>query len=241
MHEAPEKPPEFDSYARDYAALLHDPIRERFAPESRFFIQRKLDVIRAFCAERKLDMRTLEWLDVGCGRGDLLRMGRPFFAASAGCDLSQGMLEACRDLEVRRQDTAEQIPWADASFDFITAVCVFHHVPLEQRLALIKDMLRVLRPNGCVCIIEHNPLNPVTRLVVSRSPVDANAKLLGARETKRLVTSVGGQILGTRYFLYFPESLFGYAGRLEKVLGLVPLGGQYAIFFACARGQRSRE
>jgi hypothetical protein len=44
----------------------------------------------------------------------------------------------------------------------------------------MKEIQRVLRPGGVFSLIEHNPLNPVTRLIVSRTPVDGNAKLLTA-------------------------------------------------------------
>jgi hypothetical protein len=40
MREVPDKQPEFDAYAREYADLIRDPIRERFATESRFFVER---------------------------------------------------------------------------------------------------------------------------------------------------------------------------------------------------------
>jgi len=32
------------------------------------------------------------------------------------------------------------------------------------------------------------------------------------------------------YFLYFPQMLYRYLGRLEGMLAKVPLGGQYALF-----------
>src|SRR5262249_6758975 len=152
----------------------------------------------------KVDTRRLTWLDVGCGRGDLLRMGRSSFASSVGCDVSAGMLEATRDLEVRQQSSVDRIPWPDHAFDFITAVCVFHHVRKPHRLALVREMLRVLKSGGCVCIIEHNPLNPITRLVVSRSPVDAGANLLSASQTQQLLVDAGARTWRTQYFLYLP-------------------------------------
>jgi SAM-dependent methyltransferase len=232
MPEAPEKQPDFDAYARDYAALLHDPIREKFAPGSRFFFERKLQIICDFHRRLKVNTHQLRWLDVGCGRGDLLRLGRPLFASSVGCDLSAGMLEFCRDLEVRQQPSINRIPWNDAAFDFVTAVCVFHHAAGAERTALAKEMLRVVRPGGAVCVIEHNPFNPVTRWVVSRTPVDADAKLLGARQTCRLLASAGASIMRTRYFLIFPERIHRRLGRIEDSLAWIPMGGQYAVFGA---------
>jgi SAM-dependent methyltransferase len=230
MREVPDKQPEFDAYARDYADLIRDPIRERFATESRFFAERKLQVIRGFYSRLKVDTHRLQWLDVGCGRGDLLRVGRPFFGRCVGCDPSPGMLQLCPDLEVRQQPAIDQIPYGANSFDFVTTVCVYHHVAEKDRLLLMKEVLRVLRPGGVFSVIEHNPLNPVTRLIVSRTPIDANAKLLTASATRRLITSAEARVLQTRHFLFLPERIHKYLGLIEGALACVPLGGQYAVF-----------
>src|SRR3972149_5991419 len=92
--EEKEKPTELDLYAGDYVELIRDPIRDRFAATNRFFFERKLQVIRGFYNRQDVDTRTLRWLDIGCGQGELLRMGRPLFASATGCDPSAGMLQA---------------------------------------------------------------------------------------------------------------------------------------------------
>src|SRR6185503_469881 len=147
---------------------------------------------------------------------------------SVGCDPSEGMLQSCRDLEVRHQLSLESLPFDDASFDFVTTVCVYHHVPVERRLPLAAETLRVLKPGGIFCIIEHNPRNPVTRLIVSRTPVDADAQLLTANEAGHLVPGAKGKVLETRYFLLFPERL-KFALPIEDVMAALPFGGQYAV------------
>ena len=224
-----EKPATFDNYAGDYAALIHDPIRDKFAAGSRFFFERKIQVIRSFCKRRGMAAENLRWLDIGCGQGDLLRLGREHFKSSSGCDPSQGMLESCRDLDVRHQLSLESLPFDDAGFDFVTAVCVYHHVPAERRSLLTEEALRVLKPGGVFCIIEHNPRNPVTRLIVSRTPVDADAHLLTANEAVRLLPAAKGKVIETRYFLLFPERL-KFALPIEDAMAALPFGGQYAVF-----------
>jgi ubiquinone/menaquinone biosynthesis C-methylase UbiE len=231
-----EKPATFDDYAGDYAALIHDPIREKFAAGSRFFFERKIQIIRGFFERTGIDMQGVSWLDIGCGQGDLLRLGRQYFKSTAGCDPSQGMLKSCQDLDVHHQHSMESLPFADASFDFITAVCVYHHVPEERRPLLTAEALRVLKPRGVFCIIEQTPRNPVTRLIVSRTPVDADARLLTANETGRLLSSAGSKVIQTEYFLLFPERLHRFTRPLEDVLRPLPFGGQYAVF---ARGAPS--
>jgi SAM-dependent methyltransferase len=223
-------PAEFDRYsAGGYSKILSDPIRGRFAG-AEFYFRRKLILLREFCRQRGIETERADWLDVGCGDGGLLRMGQPYFRSVTGCDISKGMLRECGDLNVKYQDSAGRVPFKDASFDIVTVVCVYHHVDLADRPALTADVSRVLKPEGFLCIIEHNPFNPVTQLIVSRHPVDTHAHLLTASALQRLARAAQLEILATRYFLFFPERLYSALAATEAKLSSVPLGGQYAVF-----------
>jgi SAM-dependent methyltransferase len=124
----------------------------------------------------------------------------------------------------------EKLPFADGAFDFLTVVCVYHHVPPERRSLLTAETVRVLRPGGVLCIIEHNPWNPVTKLIVSRTPVDADAQLLTAVESASLMSHAGCKVSETRFFLLFPERLHRFTKQVEDTFRALPLGGQYAVF-----------
>ena len=230
----PEQPatvnPEFDRYAPKYAALLRDPVRDRFASGSDFFHRRKWMLIRNFLGERDKPSNTLNWLDIGCGQGELLRLAGTEFATAVGCDPSEKMLEACSSAKIVQQPSPTELPFPDESFDFVTAVCVYHHVRLEQRAELTASIYRVLKTGGVFCLIEHNPWNPVTQVVVRRCPLDVDAALLTAFKASRLMRSADLKIIDTTYFLYFPESVFNRIGWLEKYLGRLPAGGQFATF-----------
>jgi SAM-dependent methyltransferase len=224
--------PEFDRFSGSYEELLKDPIRDRFMGSGpQFFHLRKRDLIREHFSALGIDTRGLRYLDVGCGKGELLSLLRDDFHQVAGCDPSPAMLSSSPDLETRVQEDSGKIPFGDAAFDFVTAVCVYHHVPLSSRLTLSREAYRVLRPEGTFAIIEHNPYNPVTRLIVSRTPVDADAVLLRPCEAREWMRLGGFISHAPRYFLYFPEPIYRRAGhRLERLLRSVPLGGQYAVF-----------
>lgn len=220
---------EFDNYAEDYQELLRDPIRERFAPQSSFFAQRKWILLRNILGKAGRQAAETSWLDVGCGLGDLLYRGKPFVRVAAGCDLSPEMLARCHQLDVRRQPSPTSLPYPNSSFDLITAVCVYHHVEPADRAALTSEIVRVLAPGGLFCIIEHNPYNPVTRLIVRRTPVDAAARLLTARQARSLMRAAGLTPALTRYFLYLPEKIYARAPGVEGLLDRAPLGGQYIV------------
>ena len=233
---------EFDEFSASYEDLLQDPLRQRFSGgSSEFFHLRKRDLIREYFRTRKLDTKTLGYLDLGCGRGELISLLHDDFGYAAGCDPSAGMMEAGRlrskGIETRLQDDPLRIPFASGQFDFVTAVCVYHHVNPSDRAALTVEARRVLRPGGMFAIIEHNPYNPATQWIVRQTPVDANAVLLASREARQLVRDAGFRIEDQRYFLYLPESFYKKVGRLESMLHKLPLGGQYAVFARASERQ----
>ena len=221
---------EFDQYATAYTDLLRDPIRDRFASSSQFFHRRKLALIFDFFRRQNIASEKASWLDVGCGRGDLLDLGASRFRRAVGCDPSARMTEACASAEVFMQTSPTELPSPDSSFDFVTAACVYHHVPRESRLALTTSIYRVLKPNGIFCMLEHNPWNPITQLIVKRCPVDQDADLLTASRAARTMRASNFDVLETSYFLYVPESAFTRFGQLETSLRRWPLGGQFAVF-----------
>jgi len=221
---------EFDEYASDYDGLLRDPMRDGFVENREFYHRRKWSLILNFLRNHGIDASKMEWLDVGCGRCELLGCGSAHFSRVIGCDPSREMVRNPGKIEVRLQEAPAVLPFPDGSFDFATAVCVYHHVEELDRVPLTLEIQRVLRPNGIFCMIEHNPFNPVTQFIVSRSPIDVDAHLLTAHTARRYSAAAGLRAIGTEYFLYLPEKFYDKAPRFEALLGKLPLGGQYAVF-----------
>jgi SAM-dependent methyltransferase len=86
-------------------------------------------------------------LDVGCGTGANLELLGEFGEAE-GVDVSPDALAFCRTrgLQNVRQGAAEKLPYEDGSFDLVTALDVVEH--LDDDVAGLREMRRVLRPNG---------------------------------------------------------------------------------------------
>ena len=229
MQTSEEVRPEFDRYAPSYAELLDDPVRNRFALDPLHFHRRKWLLIERLLKQAGVTLSTQRWLDVGCGRGELLEIAGSHLAQAIGCDPSAGVLSSHPSFKTNQQPSLVELPFEDNSVDFVTAVCVYHHVHGAARKSLTREIKRVLTPGGLCCIIEHNPWNPVTRAIVRRCPVDGDAELLVARTTSRLLQESGFQALSTDYFLYLPEKLFLRLGFLEAMLRSAPCGGQYAV------------
>jgi ubiquinone/menaquinone biosynthesis C-methylase UbiE len=220
---------EFDQFASTYDQLLEDPLRIGFASDPLHFCRRKWLVLDRMLRSIGRQPEAMTWLDVGCGRGEFLELAGSHFADAAGCDPSGGMLSFGRSFVTHNQPHPTELPFPSRSFDLVTAVCVYHHVPVDARSALTSEIRRVLRPGGLFCIIEHNPYNPVTCAIVKRCPVDADAALLSLNTAKELTLASGLRPGASEYFLYLPETWFHKLSGVETVLRQVPLGGQYAL------------
>lgn len=96
---------------------------------------------------RQLSKRRPRILDVGCGTGANLQMLANFGVAE-GVDVSDEALDFCRarGLSGVKQGAAEALPYEEASFDLVTGLDVVEH--LDDDLAGLKEMRRVLRPGG---------------------------------------------------------------------------------------------
>jgi SAM-dependent methyltransferase len=118
-----------------------------------------------------------------------------------------------------------RIPFPDKMFDFVSAVCVYHHVPVTTKALLTSKVARILKPGGCFAMIKHNPFNPITRLIVSRAAVNADAVLLRPDETRALMSWQRLEITSQRFFLYLPEPVYRRFTFVEELIAKLPLGG----------------
>jgi len=99
-------------------------------------------------------------LDVACGTGSALNqlaLAHPD-EKYWGLDLSPYYLQhAGRRLGHVRNlslvtENAERMPLADASFDVVTSVFLFHELPARARRNVLAEMRRVLKPGGLLVI-----------------------------------------------------------------------------------------
>jgi len=222
----------FDRFAADYDRLLDDPLRHQFAGDSTFFIAQKCRALWR-CLERELPApgRRRRVLDAGCGLGTAVGLLRAECDA-IGSDVSFSMLShAARQGPVVVQEPFE-LPFRSAVFDAAFAFCVYHHIEEGDRTRHLREVARVVRSGGLVLVFEHNPLNPVTRLIFHRAPVDRGCRLIGRRTLSGLFRDAGLLDVRYGYVLFVPESLQRPLGSIEPHLEWLPLGGQY---YVCGR------
>ena len=218
----------FADYAHDYVPQIQRAI-PLVGNRHDAFMQEKAVQLRRLAQTHLGGTEHVSALDVGCGIGLMERALAGQFRRSVGVDIEVEVVDQARqavpESEFIHYD-GKRLPFADNEFDLTFAVCVFHHVPIEQRCALAKEMARVTSPNGLVVIIEHNPLNPLTRLIVSRCEFDRDAVLLGSRESRDLLCGVGLEQPHVKQILYFPWRTRFWTSA-ESMISLLPFGAQY--------------
>ena len=113
-----------------------------FRPENQEKVRGRLKALRGRVPGGRL-------LDVGCGTGFIIHLAVGLFDEIHGVDITPAMMQRVRTGSVNitlHQSTAEAMPFADASFDAVTAYSFVDHV--ADQGALLREVARVLRPGG---------------------------------------------------------------------------------------------
>lgn len=102
-------------------------------------------------------------LDIGAGHGGLVkRMQTALNLRSSVCDYTDALMK----LPGQKVDIAnlnhEPLPYADATFDVVTATEVIEH--LEDYREVLREIYRVLKPGGVCFLSTPNVLNLNSRL-----------------------------------------------------------------------------
>jgi SAM-dependent methyltransferase len=223
--------PQFDRYAGSYHDLHKASVRASGEEPEYFAAYKVAHMATALGAE--LTAGSVRILDFGCGVGGSIRHLRKYFpkADLFGVDVSGESLRLARHAHpdvTYSQITTDRIELPDACVDVVMAACVYHHIPLAERMRWTAEIRRVLRPGGCLFLFEHNPLNPLTQKVVRDCPFDEDAILLPSSESLSLIRGAGFHDVDLAYIVFFPRQL-ARLRPLEKALGWLPLGAQYVV------------
>jgi ubiquinone/menaquinone biosynthesis C-methylase UbiE len=114
-------------------------------------------------------------LDLCTGTGTLLPLLQEKLVErgrAIGADFSHGMLMAAktktRDLGgiALTECDAAFLPFANESFEAVTCSHAFYELRGETQTSALKEIIRVLKPNGTFLMMEHDvPTNPIVRLL----------------------------------------------------------------------------
>jgi ubiquinone/menaquinone biosynthesis C-methylase UbiE len=101
-------------------------------------------------------------LDIACGTGALLREIKRNYPrlAVTGLDLSAPYLAVARrrlapwSRVALLEAPAERMPFAEAEFDIVCCVYLFHELPKQVRRAVVAEIRRVLKPGGTLIFVD---------------------------------------------------------------------------------------
>lgn len=221
----------FDNYRGNYASVVQSSIDFSGLPHD-FFMAAKADLVRELVALHFHGPERPTLLDIGCGVGTLHPLLRGIFGSISGVDVSAESIAQAQDdnPDVKyRASAGGMLPYDSGAFDMALTVCVMHHVPPNEWQIFLAEMRRIVRPGGLICVIEHNPFNPLTRLGVARCEFDRDAVLLSAGRMKRLLRAAGLHEIDAQHFLLLPSAREVFR-RVERAMRRWPLGAQYAAW-----------
>jgi ubiquinone/menaquinone biosynthesis C-methylase UbiE len=165
-------------------ARFHDELRHE-APEQRYTREaeeatssnRNWSNFKFYSIERKSREYVDNWiisrcrgrrlLDYACGNGDDSLLAARAGAHAVGIDISPVSIEHCKKKAVNEKlggtaefyvMDAEKLDFPDNSFDLVVVYGVLHHLDFK---AAMKEISRVLKPDGraiCTEALAHNPL-----------------------------------------------------------------------------------
>jgi len=218
---------EFDRFAAEYDRLLEEALPA--SDSERYFAEYKVVLLKKRTQGRSIG--TL--LDFGCGTGRSIPFLLRLFpeARVFGFDPSEECVHKARASFPRAHFESDVKQFVTNSFDLVLAANVLHHVTPDQRSSVIDTCKNLLAAEGRLALFEHNPINPLTRLVFERCVFDRGAQMLPMREVKALARNAGLSVCFNAYTLFFPPALSALRS-LEPMLSKVPLGAQYYVEMA---------
>ncbi|MCK5451336.1 MAG: class I SAM-dependent methyltransferase [Candidatus Omnitrophica bacterium] len=216
---------DFDKFSSDYENILDKKIKY-FGESTEYFAEYKAEYVRKYLGD---DFKG-RILDYGCGIGLIVKYLKQYFDKNnveiMGYDVS---LESTKRANQEMPDivfTHDFNKIKKNNFDVIVLANVLHHVKPEERSVFIRKAKSFLVKGGRIFIFEHNPYNPLTRLIVKLCVFDKEVIILKRKETVKLLIEAGMNISEKRYIVFFPQILKMFR-FLEPILGCVPMGTQY--------------
>ncbi len=119
-----------------------------FRPENRQKVRAILE---------QLGGKNKKLLDLGCGTGFIIDLAKDLFHEIHGVDVTQAMLnkvDTSGGNITLHNTTAENVPFADHTFDVVSAYSFIHH--LYDYKPVLQEAYRVLKPGG-ICYIDLEP------------------------------------------------------------------------------------
>ncbi len=113
-------------------------------------------------------------LDLGCGRGRLLKLIHEMYpeAELVGSDIDESSIEAAKKRVGQRarlkNEGATIISEKDNSLDMVVSTLVFHHLDVATKKLAVAEIYRALRPGGRVLIADFGKSDSKIERLIAR-------------------------------------------------------------------------
>lgn len=158
-------------------------------------------------------------LDLGCGNGRLTELFTGMKISYVGGDSSNELIKIARKRYPRHKFISLnpiELPFADATFDLVYCLSVFHHIPsTELRIQYLKEIRRVMKEKSLLVLTvwnlwkKNHPFWSIIRDGIFHPFLDLNDIFLPFKDQN-------GKVLAERYIHSFKktelEKLFLEAG-----------------------------
>jgi tRNA (cmo5U34)-methyltransferase len=152
----------------EFQASVYDRYQFNCVPQYEEMVSIAVDFLARYCTRSPAP----SILDLGCGTGNTSRAltGRFPDVRLTCADGSQQMIDLARaklsprDVEFHCTDLATPgwgAPWQPGTFDAVISVLVLEHLPFPEYRALLKEVLRLMKPGAWFVAVEGHagPLN----------------------------------------------------------------------------------
>lgn len=235
----------FDRVARDYERIHNRSLPPGVSSDE--FVRQKAECVASWIRERA-GSGEFRYLDFGCGNGRLFRY--LLDSGSLRTMIEKGRLrlfgvepsvESLREAErIAGDERVRLVPRlqdlrSGERFDFIISCNVFHHIPPPDRAQTARALRARMSPGARLVIWEHNPFNPLARLLVKVCPFDKEARLLSLTTARRLFERSACRCMRHAYLNLFPPAWqrVKLLRAMDGALAALPIGAQYWAMFTC--------
>jgi ubiquinone/menaquinone biosynthesis C-methylase UbiE len=127
---------------------------------------RKDDFRIKYILENIDNIKKMKILDVGCGKGGMVKILSKLGAQVHGIDISKELLKEAKKIPLAtiKTGSATNIPYPGNTFDYVISNEVIEHVPNTEKA--IKEMSRVVKKGGKLILIDKNRWSLHHRLII---------------------------------------------------------------------------
>ncbi len=222
---------DFDRVADRYADLVQDAMMLHGSDHA-YFNQYKLFYLKPLIENKQRALgRPVKFLDYGCGIGLMAKVLQTAFPSMIlhGFDVSaQSIADIDVGLKCGGNRFTDCLQDLDNDYDIAFLCTVLHHVDIEEREQVLRNIYARLSNQGELIIIEHNMRNPLTKRSVNNCIFDEDAVMLAPHTCRALLKRAGYHEIQNRYITFFPRQL-SKLWVLDRYMAWLPFGAQYMM------------